>query len=53
MKAIRSDHNGEYYGKYDRSGRYQGYFANYLKEFGIVAQYTILGTPHQNDVAER
>jgi len=42
-KAVRSDRGGEYYGRYDRSGRSPGPFANFLKECGIVAQYTCKG----------
>jgi len=34
-KAIRSDCGGEYYGKYDGSGKCPGLFANFLKECGM------------------
>ena len=30
-----------------------GPFAKFLEEEGIVAQYTMSGTPQQNDVEER
>jgi len=50
---VRSDHSSEHYGRYDGSGRSPGHFANFLKECGIVAQYTMLGIPHQNGIAER
>jgi len=50
---VRSNRSSEYYGRYDRSGRCSGPFANFLKECGIVAQYTMSGTPHQNGVTER
>ena len=53
IKAVRSDRDGEYYGIYDGSSRCSEFFANFLEECGIVAQYTMLGTPHQNGVAER
>ena len=43
IKDIRSGCGDEYYGRYDRLGRCPGYFANFLEECGIVAQYTILG----------
>ena len=50
---MRSDHGGEYYGRYDESGRYPGRFTNFLEECGIVAQYTIPGTSRQYGVAEK
>jgi len=53
IKAVRSDRGGEYYGRYDGSGRCPESFANFLKEFGIVAQYTMSGISHQNGIAER
>ncbi|RVW43637.1 hypothetical protein CK203_097040 [Vitis vinifera] len=46
IKFIKSDHGGEYYGRYDGSGeQHLGTFARYLQECGIVPQYTMLGTP--------
>jgi len=51
MKAVRSNHGGEYYARYDVSGRCPGPFA--LKERGTVAQYTMPGIPRQNGAAER
>ena len=53
IKTIRSDYDGEYYGRYDGSYRYPEFFANFLKEYSIVAQYTMPGTPHKSDVTER
>lgn len=53
IKVVRSDRGGEFYGKYDESGQHKGPFALYLQENGIKAQYTTLGTPEQNGVAER
>ncbi|KAL6334689.1 hypothetical protein AAG906_021246 [Vitis piasezkii] len=54
LKAVRSDHGGEYYGRYDGSGeQHPGPFAKYLMECGIVPQCTMSGTPSQNGVAER
>ena len=32
IKAVRSDHGGKYYGRYDRSGKYPWPFANFLEE---------------------
>jgi transposase InsO family protein len=53
VKIIRSDRGGEYYGKNDESGQKPGPFAKFLEKRGIVAQYTMPGTPQQNGVAER
>ncbi|RVW22478.1 Retrovirus-related Pol polyprotein from transposon TNT 1-94 [Vitis vinifera] len=54
IKVVRSNRGDEYYGRYDRSGEQRpGSFTKYLMECGIVLQYTILGTPSQNGVAER
>ncbi|RVX07895.1 Retrovirus-related Pol polyprotein from transposon TNT 1-94 [Vitis vinifera] len=54
IKVVRSDREGEYYGRYDGSGEQRPWpFAKYLMECGIVPQYTMPGTPSQNGVAER
>ncbi|KAM1649269.1 hypothetical protein ACFX14_010564 [Malus domestica] len=53
IKIVRSDRDGEYYGKYAQTGRHPGPFALCLQEHGIIAQYTTPGTPEQNGVAER
>ena len=54
LKSIKSDHGGEYYGRYDGSSEQRpGPFARYLQECGIVPQYTMSWTPSQNGVAER
>jgi transposase InsO family protein len=53
IKIIRSDRGGEYYGRYTESEQRPGPFANFLKEEGFIAQYTMLGSPYQNGVAER
>ena len=53
IKAIKSDRGGEYYGRYDETGRNSGPFAKFLLECGINARYTMPGTPQQNGVAER
>ena len=50
---MRSDRGGEYYGKYTENGQAPGAFAKFLQENGIVAQYTMSGSPDQNGVAER
>jgi hypothetical protein len=41
------------YGRYTESGQAIGPFAMFLQEHGIVAQYTMHGSPDQNVVAER
>ncbi|KAJ9561477.1 hypothetical protein OSB04_006637 [Centaurea solstitialis] len=54
IKAVRSDRGGEYYGIYDGSVEQRpGPFALFLKECGIVPQYTMPGSPRMNSVAER
>lgn len=53
IKMVRSDRGGEFYGRYDETGRNPGPFARFLEENGIIAQYTMPGTPQQNGVAER
>ncbi|RVW78353.1 Retrovirus-related Pol polyprotein from transposon TNT 1-94 [Vitis vinifera] len=47
------DRGGEYYERYDETGRNPGPFAKFLLECGIDARYTLSGTPQQNGVAER
>ena len=53
IKIVRSDRGGEYYGRYTEDGQAPGAFAKFLEENGIVAHYTLPGTPEQNGVAER
>ena len=54
IKAVKSDRGGEYYGRYDGSREQRlGPFAIFLKECGIVPQYTMPGKPSMNGVAER
>ncbi|CAJ2650871.1 unnamed protein product [Trifolium pratense] len=53
IKIVRSDRGGEYYGRYTENGQAPGPYAKFLQEHGIVAQYTMPGSPNQNDVAER
>ncbi|KAL0307710.1 UNVERIFIED_CONTAM: Retrovirus-related Pol polyprotein from transposon TNT 1-94, partial [Sesamum angustifolium] len=53
IKIVRSDRGGEYYGRYTEKGQNPGPFAAFLKEEGIIAQYTMPGTPQQNGVAEK
>jgi len=54
IKAAKSDHGGEYYGRYNGSGEQRpGPFAVFLKECGIVSQQTMPGKPSMNGVAKR
>jgi transposase InsO family protein len=53
IKIVRLDRGGEYYGRYTEDGQAPGPFAKFLQEHGIVAQYTMLGSPDQNGVAKR
>lgn len=50
---VISDRGGEFYRRYDETGRNPGPFARFLQDCGIEAQYTMPGTPQQNGVAER
>jgi len=54
IKSVISDRGGEYYDRYDGSGKQRPRpFARYLEECGIVPQYTMRGSPSMNGVAER
>ncbi|KAL0320291.1 UNVERIFIED_CONTAM: Retrovirus-related Pol polyprotein from transposon TNT 1-94 [Sesamum radiatum] len=53
IKFVRSDRDGEYFGRYTEGGQAPGPFAKFLAEQGIVAQYTMPGSPDQNGVAKR
>ena len=50
---VHYDRSGEYYGRYNETGHHSGPFAKYLQECGIDAQYTMSGTPQQNEITER
>ena len=53
IKIVKSNRGGEYYGRYIERGQLSGPFVRFLQEHGIVAQYTMPGSPSQNGVAER
>ena len=53
IKIVRSDRGEEYYGRHRDVGQHMGPFAKYLQDCGIIAKYTMLGSPEQNGVAER
>jgi len=46
IKIVRLDRGGEYYDRYTMSGQTHGPFAKNLQEHGIVAQYTMSGSPN-------
>ncbi|KAL0411895.1 UNVERIFIED_CONTAM: hypothetical protein Slati_3779200 [Sesamum latifolium] len=50
IKIVRSDRGGEYFGRYTEGGQAPGPFAKFLTEQGIIAQYTMPGSPDQNKV---
>ena len=53
IKSVRSNHDGEFYGRNDRSSEQcPGSFAQYLEYSGIFPQYTVSGTPSMNGIAE-
>ena len=43
IKNVRSDIGGEYYGRFTESGQHLSAFALFLREHGIIANYTIPG----------
>ena len=53
IKIVRIDRGGECYGRYTEDGQVHGLFVKLLQENGSVAQYTMLGSPDQNGVAEK
>ena len=53
IKIVRSDRGGEYYGGHTPYGQVPRPFVRFLQENDIVAQYSTLGEPQQNGVAER
>ena len=53
IKIVRSDRGGKFYSKYTKNGQAHGPFAKFLQKHGIVAQYTMSGSPNQNGVAKR
>lgn len=53
IKVVRSNQGREYYGRYTWTGEAHVYLQRFLKERGIVAQYTLPSTPSQNGVGER
>ncbi|KAL6340525.1 hypothetical protein AAG906_010433 [Vitis piasezkii] len=53
IKSVRFDRDGEYYGRFTESGQHLSAFALFLREHGIIANYTMPRTPEQNGVAKR
>ena len=53
IKSVKSDHCGEYYGRYDGSDeQHSGSFVKFLEECSIVSQYIMPHSPIMNDVAK-
>ena len=46
IKIVRTDRDGEYYGRYTEDGQTLSPFAKFFQEHGIVAQYTTPGSPY-------
>lgn len=53
VKVARSNWGSEYYDKFDENDQNLEPFVKLLQRWGICAQYTMLGIPHQNGVAKR
>ena len=53
IKIVTLDRSDEYYGRYSNDGQPPGPFVKFLQENGIVAQYTMFGSPNQNGIIER
>ena len=48
-KSVKSDHEGEYYSRNDSLGEQcSGPFAKFLKDYGIIPQYIMPGSPGKN-----
>jgi len=53
IKIVRSNRGGKYYGRHTENGQTPSPFAKFLQEHGIVAQYTMSGSPNQNGAVEK
>jgi hypothetical protein len=53
IKLVRSDRGGEYYSCHTPYDQVPGPFVRFIQENDIVVQYSMLGDPQQNGVAER
>ena len=53
IKVVRSDREGEYYSRINQDRINQEIFVDFLRENGIVPQYTNPGTPQHNGISER
>ena len=53
IKVVRSNRDGEYYGKYNEVGHNLGPFVRFLQDNGIITQYTVPGMPRHYGVAKR
>ncbi|CAL9019297.1 unnamed protein product, partial [Prunus brigantina] len=46
IKVVKSDREGEYYGRFDETGRNPGPFAKFLQEEGIIAHFEEITLNH-------
>ena len=53
IKIVITNRGVEYYGRYTEDEQAPSPFAKFLQEHGIVAQYTMHGSPNHNGVEER
>jgi hypothetical protein len=53
IKVVRSNREGEYYGRHTPYGQVLGPFVRFLQENCIVAQYSMSDDPQHNGVVER
>lgn len=53
VKVVRSNRDGEDYEKFDENGQNLGLFWKLIQNWGICAQYTMPGSPHQNKIVKR
>ena len=51
IKSVIFDRGGEYYGRFTELCQHLSAFALFLREHGIIANYTMPGTLEQNGVA--
>ena len=52
-KNVKSNTGGENYGRFTKSSQHPNAFTLFLREHGIITNYTILETLEQNGVTEQ
>ena len=53
IKSVKSNRDGENYGRFTKSSQHPNAFTLFLREYGIITNYTILETLDQNGVTEQ